>query len=141
MEIKANSFSLRGESGVVKIVSDSPFVPGDPGIYAEQAECDITIESDGFRVSKAITLGMPAIGSFLVELRELVAARTGKATFRGSIGGLSLLFMFEGDEPWVECEMNDKAEGKDNSVRIRYPIEPAYFEDLVGAFALESRIG
>ena len=56
MELKANAFSLRGDSGVISVVSDSPFIPDFPGTYTEEAECDISLESDGFRVNKAILL-------------------------------------------------------------------------------------
>jgi hypothetical protein len=45
MEIKANSFSLRGESDLVKIVSDSVFAPAnESSMYTDEAECDLIVE-------------------------------------------------------------------------------------------------
>jgi hypothetical protein len=130
MEIKANAFSLRGDSGVVKIVSDSPFTPDSSGVYSDEAECDISLESDGFRVSKAIMLQMRPIASFLGELVAVSRARSGTASFLGSEGELALRFIIKDGEYRVECEMNDRNEGKDNYIQVRYPIEPSYVQDL-----------
>jgi hypothetical protein len=136
MEVQANSFSLRGESGFVKIFSDSTFLPGQ-GAYSPEAECDIIVESDGFRANRVVKLAMSAIDAFLRDLGEVVRRRSGVAAFLGGDGGLSLRFTMEGDETRVECEANDRSEGKDNSIHVRYPIEPSYFKDL--ELALEGR--
>ena len=131
MEIKANSFSIRGESGVVKVVSDSPFVPGGSSVaYTPEAECDVAIESDGFRLNKAVVLEMGPIVRFLGDLKAVVEAGSGSASYSGGPSGLRLRFIIAGGESRVECEMDDANEGKENSIRIKYPIEPAYFEDL-----------
>jgi hypothetical protein len=134
MEVKANSFTLRGESGIIKIVSDSPFVVGDdPTLYSEEAECDLTIESNGFHVDKAIYMKMPAIHAFIGDLKAVVRSRSGKASFQGKDGELAFRFIAAGGDAWVECEMNDLNQGKENSIRVKYPIEPAYFRDLEAA--------
>jgi hypothetical protein len=131
MEISANSFSLRGESGLVKIVSDSPFDPeGGQGAYSERAECDLIIESNGFRVNKVCVLSMPLVRDFLAGLKELVARGDGASALRSAGEELSLAFVVQGGMPRVECSMNDYREGKENSVKVKYPIEPEYFKDL-----------
>ena len=131
MEITANSFFLRGESGIVKIVSDSTFSPGaGPGAFSSEAECDIAVESDGFRVNKAIMLEMSSICAFLGLLKRVLREGSGTASFAGAKGELSLKYIIEAGEHRVECEMNDGNEGKENFIRVKYPIEPAYFEDL-----------
>jgi hypothetical protein len=131
MEITSNSFSLRGVSGLVKVVSDSVFDPdgGSPG-YSEDAECDIIVESNGFRVNKVIVLGMPRVSAFLGELRELVRRGEGWAALRNEDDELSLSFIIENGRSRVECSMNDTREGKENSVRVKYPIEPDYLAAL-----------
>lgn len=131
MEIKANSFSLRGESGLVKIVSDSVFAQGSSAEAVEdEAECDIIVESDGFRVNKVATLKMSAVLAFLVDLKEVVRRGSGSAEFLSDEDELAIKFIVDGGAR-VECEMNDRIDGKENSVRVRYPVEPSYFEDLV----------
>ena len=130
MEINANTISLRGESGIVKIVSDSTFAHGSAGAYSDEAECDISIESGGFRVNKAIVLEMPPVLAFLRELKSVIRDRSGTASFLGSKGELSLRLIVKNGEPKVECEMNDRNEGKDNYLQVRYPIESSYFRDL-----------
>ena len=134
MEIRANSFSLRGESGVVKIVSDSTFAPDGVAPYQDEAECDIIVESNGFRVNKAKVLRMSSVLAFLVDLLDVVRRRAGKAVFLSEDGELSILFACDA-EPRVECEMNDAREGKENSVRVKYPIESSYFEELESELA------
>jgi hypothetical protein len=130
MEIKANSFSLRGESGLVKIVSDSAFVPdGASEPDEDEAECDIIVESNGFRVNKTATLKLGSILSFLVDIREVLSRRAGRADFLGAGDDLSIAFVYDG-EAGIECGMSDRKEGKENSVRVKYPIEPSYLEDL-----------
>jgi hypothetical protein len=135
MGINANSFSLRGESGLVKIVSDSVFVPRAPAEACEdEAECDVIVESNGFRVNKAAKLKMGSILSFLVDLGDVVRRRSGTAEFLGAEDDLSIVFICEG-EAKVECRMSDRNEGKENSVRVKYPIEPSYFEELEAELA------
>jgi hypothetical protein len=129
MGIAANSFTLRGESGIVRISSESPLRPGS-GPDAGAVECDVVVESDGFRADRALSLELGALRAFLGELRELLSRRAGLATFRGGSGGLSITSAVEGEELWVECDMDDRAEGKKNSIRVKYPIEPAYLEEL-----------
>jgi hypothetical protein len=131
MEITANSFSLRGESGLVKIVSDSVFDP-DGGLpsYASESECDIIVESNGFRVNKVSVLSMPRVSAFLTGLRELVRRGEGSAVLRNDGDELSLAFLIQGGQPRVECAMNDAKEGKENSIQVKYPIEPGYFAVL-----------
>ncbi len=128
MEIKANSFSLRGESGLVKIVSDSVFAQGS-SVVEDEAECDIIVESDGFRVNKVTTLKMSAILAFLVDLKEVVRRGSGSAEFLSDADELSIKFILDGSAR-VECEMNDRIDGKENSVRVKYPVELSYLEDL-----------
>ena len=130
MEINANTISLRGESGIVKIVSDSPFAPGTKGAYSDEAECDISIESGGFRVNKAIVLQMPSIRDFLCQLKSVIRGREGTASFLGPEGELSLRLIVKNGEQKVECEMNDRNEGKDNYLQVRYPMESPYFQEL-----------
>jgi hypothetical protein len=127
MEITENSFSLRGVSGLVKVVSDSVFDPRSAsGSYAEEAECDIIVESNGFRVNKVILLSMPAVLAFLHELRRLIDRGEGRASLSDPGEELSLAFISEKGHARVECSMNDSKEGKKNSVVVKYPIEPDY---------------
>ena len=68
-------------------MSDSAFVrdgASEPG--EDEAECDIIVESNGFRVNKAATLRLGSILSFLVDVREVLGRRAGKAEFLGSGG-------------------------------------------------------
>jgi hypothetical protein len=131
MEITANSFSLRGVSGLVKVVSDSTFdEESGSGNYSEDAECDIIVESKGFRVNKVIILSMPGVASFLGELRGLTERREGRATLSNAGNELSLSFICEGGRASVECSINDSLAGNENSVRVKYPIEPEYFAAL-----------
>ena len=135
MEINANSFSLRGESGLVKIVSDSIFVPcARADGYEDEDECDVIVESNGFRVNKAAMLKMSSILSFLVDLGGVARRRSGTAEFLGAEGDLSIVFVCDG-EASVECRMSDRNEGKENSVRVKYSIEPSYFEELEAELA------
>jgi hypothetical protein len=131
MEITANSFSLRGESGLVKVVSDSVFDPDDglPG-YTEEAECDIIVESNGFRVNRVSVLSMPRVSAFLAEIREIARTGEGRAVLRNEGDELSLAFIVQDGESRVECAMDDMKEGKENSVRVKYAIESDYFADL-----------
>ena len=134
MGINANSFSIRGESGIFKVVSESPFLTsGCVEPCAEEAECDIAIESDGFRVNRVLSLGMRAIFTFIDELRSMIQARSGRTTLSYPSAGLSVEVAFDGAVPWVRCEMDDRNEGKDNSISVRYPIEPSYLEELESA--------
>ena len=127
MEITENSFSLRGVSGLVKIVSDSAFEPGSgPGNYSDEAECDIIIEGNGFRVNKAILLSMPGVAAFLHELHRLLERGEGRATLGNAEGELDLAFILEKGRARIECAMNDSKEGKENSIRVKYPMEPDY---------------
>jgi hypothetical protein len=131
MEITANSFSLRGESGLVKIVSDSIFFKEDDSpLYTETAECDITVESNGFRVNKVSVLSMPLVSAFLDELLAVVLRGEGRAVLRNEGDELTLAFIIQGGTPWVECAMNDGKEDKENSVRVKYAIEPDYLATL-----------
>jgi hypothetical protein len=130
MELKGRSFSLRGDSGVIRVVSDSPFTPDLPGSYTEEAECDISLESDGFRVSKAIVLKMEALSDFIKDVIAVSKAKSGTASFMGAQGEIALRFIVNGAEYKVECEMNDRNEGKDNCIQVRYPIEPSYVQEL-----------
>lgn len=137
MELKGRSFSLRGDSGVIRVVSDSPFMPDFPGTYTEEAECDISLESDGFRVNKAIVLRMEALSDFIKDIIAVSKARSGTASFLGAQGELALRYIVNGAEYKVECEMNDRNEGKDNCIQVRYPIEASYIQELeqaIGAF-------
>jgi hypothetical protein len=131
MEIKKNSLSIRGESGLVKIVSDSVFDPsfGMP-MYADVAECDIIVESNGFRVNKAIILSMPNVIRFLRDLKEVVDRGEGEASLKNEGDELILTFNSARGEHIVTCAMNDLKEGKENSVAVKYPIEPDYFREL-----------
>jgi hypothetical protein len=129
MEINANSFSIRGESGIFRVVSDSPLLACAEQSSAEK-ECEIAIESDGFRVNRVLSLGMRAICSFLAELREIVRSRSGRATLSYPTAGLSVEVAIDGAVPWVRCAMDDRNEGKENSILVRYPIEPSYLEEL-----------
>jgi hypothetical protein len=127
MEITENSFSLRGVSGLVKIVSDSVFESGSgPGNYSDEAECDIIVESNGFRVNKAILLSMPGVAAFLHELRRLLERGEGRATLNNAGDELDLAFVFEKGQARIVCAMNDSKEGKENSIRVKYSIEPDY---------------
>ena len=136
MEMKANSFSLRGESGLVKIVSDSVFAKTTATAEDEdEAECDIIVESNGFSINKAATLSMSAVLAFLVNLRKVVRRGSGSAEFLSHEAELSIKFIVE-ESARVECEMTDKLEGKENSIRIKYPIEPSYYEDLESELAI-----
>jgi hypothetical protein len=138
MEFKPNSFALRGESGLVKIDCDSVFTPGSAGPASiAQADCDITVESNGFRVNKVLRLGMARICAFLGELKEVVSRRSGIAWLQAEQGELSLKFICEGSERRIECAVNDANEGKANSVQVEYPIEPSYFEELKQELGLE----
>jgi hypothetical protein len=129
METKMNSFSLRGESGIVKVVSDSVFDPHYDGLpYADRAECDLIVESNGFRVNKVITLDMPKVIVFLREVSRLARGEGGEADLSNE--ELALKFIREGASCRVECEMNDEQEGKENSIRVKYPLEPDYLRDL-----------
>jgi hypothetical protein len=131
MEISDDSFSLRGISGLVKVVSDSPFNPeGGSRNYVEDAECDIIIESNGFRVSKVIIMSMPRIIDFFRELRGLIDAGGGSASLGDPGDELALSFFYDGGEAHVECSMNDSKEGKENFIRVKYPIEPDYLTAL-----------
>lgn len=131
MEITENSFALRGVSGLVKVVSDSTFdQEPESGGYSDDAECDIIVESNGFRVNKAIVLSMPLVAAFLRELRELTERSEGRAALANAGGELSLAFVCEGGQTRVECSMNDYVEGRSNSINVKYPIEPEYFAAL-----------
>ena len=131
MQITTNSFTLRGESGIVKIVSDSAFLPGDASIgYSSPAECDIAMESDGFRVSKVASLEMPSLRSFLMDLKDVLRTGTGMAGYSGCKGELSIKFIIDGGNNWIECSLNDKEIGKENFIQLKYPIEPSYLRDL-----------
>jgi hypothetical protein len=131
MEILPNAFSLRGESGLVKIVSDSVFDPSRNGsLYVDDAQCDIIVESNGFRVNKTIVLNMPQVARFLRELGEAVARGDGEAALRNEGDELALSFTNANGKHTVFCAMNDKREGKENSVQVKYPIEASYYEDL-----------
>jgi hypothetical protein len=131
MEITANSFTLRGESGLVKIASDSAFEP-DEGfpMYSEEAECDVIVESNGFHVNKVSVLRMPLVSSFLEALARILREGDGRAGLGVEGDELALAFVIEGGGPRVECSMNDRKEGKENSIRVKYPIEPDYFAAL-----------
>jgi hypothetical protein len=131
MEIKSNAFSLRGESGLVKIVSDSVFDPVSGGaLYTDNAQCDIIVESNGFRVNKTIILNMPQVAAFLRELGDVVDRGLGEASLRNEGNELSLVFKGSGNGPLVLCAMNDKREGKENSVQVKFAIEPSYYAVL-----------
>jgi hypothetical protein len=131
MEIRRNAFSLRGESGLVKIVSDSVFDSANDGsLYADNAQCDIIVESNGFRVNRTIVLNMPQVASFLRELGDTVERGSGEAILRAESDELSLVFRGSWNEPLVLCAMNDKREGKENSVQVKFAIEPAYYAEL-----------
>lgn len=131
MEIRNSSFSLRGESGLVKIVSDSVFDPEDDGaLYIDNAQCDIIVESNGFRVNKTIVLNMPQVVAFLRNLADIAGRGSGEAVLQNEEDEFYLLFKGTREECFVLCAMNDKREGKENSVRIKYAIEPSYYADL-----------
>jgi|GEM_PF-3389796 len=131
MEITANSFSLRGASGLVKVVCDSAFdpPPGTSG-YSEAAECDVIAESKGFRVNRKIILDMPDVAAFLDGLREISARGEGRASLKDPAEELSLSFVCEDGAARVDCEMKDAREGNENSARVKYPVEPEYFVAL-----------
>lgn len=131
MEIRPNTFSLRGESGLVKIVSDSIFDPAGGGaLYTDNAQCDVIVESNGFRVNKTIVLNMPQVVAFLRKLADIVERGSGEAILRTEGSELSLVFKGSRNECLVLCEMNDSREGKENSVQVKYAIEPSYYADL-----------
>jgi hypothetical protein len=131
MEIIENSFSLRGVSGLVKVVSDSVFDPDNAsGNYSDEAECDIIVESNGFRVNKVIHLSMPDVSSFLRELRNLIERGEGRVALGNAGDELSLVFTIEHGQSRVECAMNDSKEGKENSATVKYQIEPDYLVAL-----------
>jgi hypothetical protein len=130
MERNAKSFTIRGESGIFKIVSDLPFMLGDLNdLEAQEAECDIAIESNGFRVNRIVFLAMRPFCSFLNDLNGIVRARAGTALFRNAPAGLSIKVSIEG-VTMVQCDMDDRNENKDNALRVKYPIESSYFEEL-----------
>ena len=140
MEITGNSFSLRGLSGLVKVVSDSAFDPeGEPLSYSEEAECDVIVESKGFRVNKVMLLGMPSVSAFLGELRSLADKGEGRASLKAPSGELSLSFVYEKGVARVECAMNDLRDGNENFVSVKYLIEPDYFTALVRELAKRQR--
>jgi hypothetical protein len=140
MEITENSFSLRGLSGLVKVVSDSAFDPAaESGNYSDEAECDIIVESNGFRVNKVILLSMPGVAAFLAELRGLLEKGEGRASLGNSGSELSLAFIYERGQARVECAMDDAKEGKSNSVRVKYPIESDYLMSLKRELAYKER--
>ena len=130
MEFKGRSFSLRGDSGVIRIISDSPYMPDFPGTYTDEAECDISLESNGFRVNKTIVLQMRPVAVFIKDVIAVGKARSGTATFLGAHGEIALRYIVKDGEYRVECEMNDRNEGKDNCIQVRYPIEPSYVQEL-----------
>jgi hypothetical protein len=131
MEITRNAFSLRGESGIVKIVSDSVFDPEYDGLaYADRSECDLIVESNGFRVNKVIVLGMPDVIAFLRAVARIAAGDAGRVALGSGDAEISLEFVREGAACRVECAMSDEREGKENSIRVKYPIEPEYQRDL-----------
>jgi hypothetical protein len=131
MEIRPNTFSLRGESGLVKIVSDSVFDSvNDGALYTDNAQCDIVVESNGFRVNRTIVLNMPQMVAFLRELGDIVERGAGEAVLRPEGDELSLVVTGSRNECLVHCAMNDRREGKENSVQVKYAIEPSYYADL-----------
>jgi hypothetical protein len=131
VEITPNSFSLRGGSGLVKVVSDSTFDPrGDSDSYSEDAECDVIVESKGFRVNKAMVLDMREVAGFLGEVRSLVDRGEGLASLSKPSEGFSLVFICEGGRARVECSMNDAREGRENVASVKYPIESEYLAVL-----------
>jgi hypothetical protein len=131
MEIIENSFSLRGVSGLVKVVSDSAFDPeSGSGNYSDEAECDVIVESNGFRVNKVVRLSMPGVAEFLHELRSLLEHGEGSARLNNAGDELTLAFIFEKGQARVECAMNDAVERKENFVHVKYPIEPDYLAVL-----------
>jgi hypothetical protein len=132
MEIRPNAFALRGESGLVKIVSDSVFDPADSGssLYSDDAQCDIIVESNGFRVNKTVGLNMPRVRLFLRELCTIIVRGKGEARFLDEENGLALVFKNSGSDHVVSFTMNDKREGKENCVQVIYPLEADYYEDL-----------
>lgn len=136
MEMRPNAFSLRGESGLVKIVSDSVFTPsGDSALYSDAAQCDIIVESNGFRVNKTILLEMPRVAAFLRDLSAAIERGSGEASLGKEGDELSLVFSSSGGGHSVSCAMNDRREGKENSVRVKYPIEPSYYAELKEEFS------
>jgi hypothetical protein len=73
---------------------------------------------------------MPQVASFLRELGDTVERGSGEAILRAESDELSLVFRGSWNEPLVLCAMNDKREGKENSVQVKFAIEPAYYAEL-----------
>jgi hypothetical protein len=131
MEITESSFSLRGASGLVKVVSDTTFDHrDDPDGRSEGAECEVIVESGGFRVNKTILLDMSEIVGFLRAVRALVERGEGRASLLKPEEGFSLAFIYEGGEARLECAMNDAREGRGNAASVKYPIEFEYLAAL-----------
>ena len=73
-------------------------------------------------------------------LKDIIAVSRGQVGHRelpGRPRRASAPLIVNGGEYKVECEMNDRNEGKDNCIQVRYPIEASYIQDLeqaIGAF-------
>jgi hypothetical protein len=128
-------------SGLVKVVSDSAFDPeyGSRN-YSDEADCDIIVESNGFRVKKVIRLSMPGIAAFLRELLRLIERGEGRATLGNAGSELALAFVYENGQARIECSINDSEEGKSNSVNVKYSIEPDYLMALKRELTKKERL-
>jgi hypothetical protein len=122
------TISLRGEDGIVTLSC-----MGIEG--ASDFECELIVESGGFSADRVAIISASELETFRERLRLACLGKAETAKLRDCQGGFSLDFGAVGGQFRVHCSIDDRHEGKGDSLVVDYSIEGDYREEFLKLFA------